>query len=467
MVEPSSPMPEVLQKLQLVDTGSDVVRIIGDASVAKILGQHPKEPAVRRAMMLLASGDPDLPLEERAKRIATLALLWSVKPLRTQVNELAPRALAEPMPDVSSMLPLHDRTAIAAWLSGTKMAWIVDFAAKSAIAESGEARLCQAHVMLLLGRAPNIAFALHKLNDEIASVDVARRPTEPARIVNLCAALAHSVVKTSIPLGKNFLKVFLDFAMGRLRQGSEIIPQGVRSQIGLGVAELIVALAQQSPSLLLSKPLFEIVGTLDENWIAAEEKKWARIKKTLVDQMGHLVTLFSVSGVLTPELAQRARLLETSKGSFDRLCRKILEENDISSEEVAAWLLRGEQDDARQKARTQEPRNEIEALATVMLRADELASIASNESLAHRNSLLEALLSEINQMAARKGLRLDGQRNSTVTYDSLRQRCVGSVGLDAKVRILVPGVIRKSDRGEFQIVQAVVQPIDLAARQDS
>jgi hypothetical protein len=459
MLEPISDKPEVLEKLQSANTGADVVSIVGDISIAKVIGQYSKEPAVRKAVMLLASGGPDLAAEERGKRMAALAILWSVKDLRSLVDEFAPRALVEPLADVSAILPYQDRVLIAAWLSKKKMAWIIDFAAMSAISESEEERLCQCYVTLLLGRAPSFAFALQGLNNAIDSVDLTHRRFDAKRIVNLCVALAHAAGKTSVPLGKRFSQILMEFVIVRVLQGGDIMSRDVRSQTGLGVAAFISALAQRSPSLLLSETLFEIVTTLERTWIPVEEKKWVRIKKSFMDQIGQLVTLFSLSGMVASDLVRNARLLEKPKGSFAKLCRKILEENDVSSEEVTAWLLRGGNDEGLPKKSPPEPRTDVEALATVMLRAEELESAASREPMAPGNPLLQALLTEINQMAVRKGLQLDGRRNGVVAYDPLRQRSVGPVEIGTRVGVLVPGVVRKTAAGQFQIIQAVVQPI--------
>src|SRR5207245_659907 len=105
-------------------------------------------------------------------------------------------------------------------------------------------------------------------------------------------------------------------------------------------------------------------------------------------------------------------------------------------------------------------------LATVMLRAQEWRE--SHESTRSRSSpnsiedLASALAVEVQTLARRRGLVIDGASGTIVPFSPLKHRIVGAVtGSPKRVRMVVPAVLRKTESSEVLVTQAIVEALKL------
>lgn len=448
----------MLEQLKAAGSGADVIEILGDVSAAKELAAYAKEPSVRMAVMLLAKPEPGLDVQARFKFLAFLAALSAVKPVRSIVDEFAPRALAEPVSEVASSLSQQEKALLAEWISGRNVGWVADFAVRMAVAESRNEKLCQAYMALFFSRASAVSHVIQRFTDEIGSLGMSPAPARALGKRNLCTALSRLAAKTPIPPGKNLAGLLRTFAMQEILQDSESYQSAEKAGVAISVSELLSVLVQRFQGLLLSEIPFEIVSFLEKEWVSPGDRKWKQSRKELFTQVEKLTTLFALNGVCATELVQKAKILEATTGSTEKMCRSILEQNDISSEEVAGWLARGGTVDGSGKTRPRESLSETEALSQVLLRANELMSLDLGQDPQTERAVRETLLVEINQFAAKKGLQLDCERNSVVSYDPIRQRATGAVLPRGRVRVLSPGVVRKAETGLFQVIQAIVEP---------
>ncbi len=450
----------MLEQLQAAGAGADVVRILGDVSAAKELSAYAKEPGVRKAVMLLAKPDPGLDVQARLKCLAFLAALSMVKPVRSIVDEFAPRALAAPVSEVASGLSQEEKVFLAAWMSGRRIGWIADFAARTAVAESVDEKLCQIFMALFFSRAADVSHVIQRLTDEVGLLGMLPATSSALGKRNLCTVLARLAAKTPVPPGKNLKGLLRTFVMQRILQDSEGYQTAEKTGVAVSVSELLSVLVKRFQGLLLSDTPFEIASSMEKDWISPEDRRWKQFRKELFAQVEKLTTVFALNGVCATELVRKARMLEAGAGSTEKMCHSILEQNDISSEEVAGWLALGGSFDGSTKVRPRESLSETDVLAQVLLRADELASLDSGQDPETERAVRGTLLVEINQLGARKGLQLDGERNRTVSYDPIRQRATGPVPPGGRVRVLSPGVVRRSDAGTglFQVIQAIVEP---------
>ena len=450
----------LVERLEAAESAIEIVGILGDISAVKQLSAHGKQPVVRKIIMLLANPDPALDAQSRLRCLAFLAALSTLKSVRLIVDEFAPRALAEPVSEVASTLSNQEKHSIALWLSNKKMAWIGDFAARSAVAESKDEQLCQAYLGLLSSRNSSVSQVIQRLNQELRAPVSSQFSPLPAGKRNLCMALARMLAKASLIAGKDLPDVFCGFAMEQILRDGQAYQANEKSAIAISVSELLFALTKRFPTLLHSEVPFQIISILQGEWVLPADRKWKLFKQQLFAEVEGLITVLAVSGVCAIEQVRKAKMLEGTVGATENILRGILEQNDISSEEVATWLTNGGAVEGTRKERLQESVSETETIAQVLLRANELAAAGSIDDRKAELDIRETLLTEINLLAARKGLQLDSERNSIVSYDSARQRATGAVPAGGRVRVLSPGVVRKGEKRLFQVIQAIVEPCE-------
>ena len=444
----------VLDRLAATTTGADVLEVLGETSTVESLAGFEKEPSIRKAVMLLAQPDSALGVAERLRRLAFLSAFSTLKHVRSITEEFAPRALAEPLPNFSVGLSQSEKTLIATWVSGRKVTWMPNAALRTALIESSDEKLCQAYTAIYVSGTPHLGFSIERLTGELIELKNTEIPLGVAGRRNLCRALAHVVAKVPSPSGKGLPTVLAVFFAQILPSDSTGLVKEEKADLAYAIGELVLALVARFQGLLLSGTLHEAALRLETGWISPDDRKWKQFRKELFTWTEKLTTLFALGGVCATELVTHARSCETVVGATEAMCRKILEHNDILSEEVAAWLAKGGGDMVVHR----EPSSDTEAVAQLLLRADEFASLDPSRGIDNESALKDALLTELNQLAVRKGLQLDSARNGIVAHDPLRQRSTSQVPSGGRVRVLSPGVVRKTESGVFQVVQAIVEP---------
>lgn len=444
---------EVQARLENVATGNEVAALVADPAIAQFLEANPQRQVVIRIFQLLAQSCATGESAARARSAAALASLWSLKPLRGLADKVAPRALSEPLPDLSKVLQPNERTFIALWLAGRRLPWVADFAARSAVAEATDDALCRAYTNLLFGATATVSAGLESISRAIAQ---AGPQCDTERTVVLCESLAASAQRIALPSGTNLASAFSALFQQHLLSADRDVHAAIRPKMGMAVARLAAAVISCAPAVLSSPAPSDAFIALSK-WISAKDREWQRLKSKVIAQIGELTALFAAFGVKASMAAINAKRIEPEAGTFARLCRAIVESTDVPTEDVAAWLRRGGEDG--ETTATLGQTSEVEALANLMIRADELRSSVESRVPAERLGLEKAIVAEVMQLGERRGLELYGERLSSIAFDALRQRSVGSAVVGAPVRVLIPGVVRKTESGRFQIVQAVVEPV--------
>jgi len=449
---------EILERLSAAQSGTDVVAALEDVSVVAKLAIHAKLPTIRKAVMLLSQPDPSIEVQARLRRLAFLAAFSAIKPLTSIVDEFASRALAEPLSDFGSGLTPQEKLLFVSWITGIRIGWISDFAVKVAVVDCSEDKLCHACIAIVLSRAASLSQALQRLTNEVELLRTTQAPLVVAGKVNLCISLAHSVSKAGLPPGKGLSEKLRAFILEEILQNAEGCNTEEKTNIVAAVSILLIKLAHRFQGLLQGELLFEILFLMEKQWVSPGDRKWKQFKQELFFQIEKVATILALNGLSPKDLVRKAKALEALPGATEKMFRGIGEENDILSEEVATALSLGGVADQIITKTTQDSRSEVDSIAQLLLRADELNSVEASLNGSTEKAVLGALLEEINQLAARKGVGLDGERNSTVSYDPIRQRTTAEVPLGGRVRILSPGVVRKSGTGLFLIIQAIVEP---------
>lgn len=442
----------LLQRLASASSGREVAELLIVEMPFEELGKHSKEPAVRRAIMLLAADDQTLPSDERSMCAASLATLWSIRTIRGIVDEYTPRFLKIPLKELSETIPKKMRLSVAAWLKGKRYEWISEFAARVAAINASDDVLSRPFLELLLGHSASISIALRLLNRILMEETLLQTETRFKSMSDLSSSLARLLVKTRLSPGKGIANEVHQFLESSLLNPAS----GTKSLSGERAADLMLNLVKRFPALLMDPAIGQIFVNIGSGWCSPNDKKWLKIRKEIIAEIGILVAMLGMGGIRATYLSDLARKLVTKAGEIDKIFRELSEAYDYQDHDVAAWLSTGGKDGRFDNAI--ESRSDTEALAAVMQRADEIAQENMDEGL-QQSGQIHALAVELGQYAARKGLQYENRRGDLVAFDPLRQRAARSIRPGAEVRVLVPAITRKTETGTQLIVPAIVEPV--------
>lgn len=443
----------LLQRLVSVTSGKEVAELLFVEMPFEELSKHSKEPAIRRAIMLLAADDQSRSANERSMCAASLAKLWSMREIRGIVDEFSPRFLKEPLDELPETIPSRMRLSVPAWLAGKRNEWIPEFAARVAVMNAGDDEFCRAYLVLLLDHSSSISIALRLLNQFVAEETALEPEIRFQNMSNLSSSLAKLLVKTKLLPGKglaNEAHLFLESAL--LSPASD-----PKALVGELAAELMLSLVKRFPGLMMNPTIGQILRHIGSDWFSPQDKKWLKVRKEIIAEIGSLVAILGMGGIRATALADLARELASKAGETDKLFLELSRAYDYQDHVVFEWLSAGGKE--VKSGDVTESRSDTEALAAVMQRADELAQEIMDPD-SQQTKQIHALTVELGQYAARKGLRLENKRGDMVAFDPLRQRAGCNVIPGSQVRILVPAIIRKAETGIQLIVPAVVEPAD-------
>jgi hypothetical protein len=436
------------ERLRAAQSAVDVAAVLADPAAFAEIVSKPKEPAVRKAILLLATADQEDQVQSRVKRLALLAALAKDRTLSSIINEYARQALAAPLSDEASGLSQNEKLALAGWLEDQRAEWISHFALVSALSELQDEKVSVAFLQAFLTDTSVVADCVSSITEAIKH---ASRRLTPSEAGNLCRGLGKVVARTRAQPGRALGKNIKSLLIEHLINGDQGYQAAEKADLAGAVAELLVALVERFPSLLISQEPITVIGVLENGWISKTDRRWKAAKKTLLTELERSVALLAVAGVCQSETIRAAAVLENDL-AVAQMCRVIAEQYDISSEAVLRCLT------SPIEAANTPQRNsqtETEALASVMIRARELASEKAAD-----NPVLTALITEIGQLAARSSLQLDSETGEVVAFDPIRQRVTRPIRSGGKVQIVTPGVVRTTDAGVVQIVPAIVEPAD-------
>ncbi len=441
----------LLHRLASVSSGKDVAELLCNEASFTELAKQPNEPAIRRAVMLLAADDMSCSAIERSLIAASLAKLWSIRPIRGIVDEFATRFLKTPLYELPETIPSSMWILVPAWLAGRRLEWIPEFAARQVVLNAGDQEICKAFLELLLDRSASISIALKLLNRFVAETTGLGLEIRLRNASNLSSSLVKLLIKTKMPPGKGLASEVYRFLESAVLCGE----LSSKSRSGELAAELVFYLIKRFPGLLMDPTVRLILEEIGAHWLSSHDKKWLRIKKEIVLEIRDLVAILGLGGIRASSLAAFARELASKPGEADKVFRELAEAYDFADHEVAEWLSNGGHEGRIEGSA--ESRSDAEALAAVMLRLDELGNESScTESQEFQQ--ISALTVELGLYAARKGLRFEGRRGELVTFDPLRQRTIGHAKPGSQVRILAPGITRKTETTSQLIIPAVVEP---------
>lgn len=448
----------LVENIRAATTGSEIASAIADAERLKDLGGIAQREDFEKAIRLIANSDPNDSMDQRLKRLVLMAAFAEIKAAKSIVELYAPRALAGVVVGGASSLSVSDKEILGKWLENQDAGWIEDFAIQTVVTGAHEEKVCLTYLSVLARRIPDLGALFEKLRIGAQSTVLPRGIAQVEGRKNLCASIARVIKKYGIPTQKELPRLLKGFVVELLLQGGEGFQKSEKDLVAESISELLIFVASQYPEMILSDPFFEIIGKAEKEWVSKNEKKWKRFRSDLFFLLEQLVTVFAVSGSVSSELLRKARMIESASGETLKMCNRILERNEIASEDVVKWLLAGGTPGSPQSGGEKSSLSENESLAHIMLLADELASVERGGDGEMQMAVADNLITEVRQFSQRKGLELDGTRDSSANFDPIRHRSSGPVEPGGLVTIRIPGVIRKAETRQFQVLQAIVEP---------
>lgn len=453
------PSDSLLDSLAGAVDGDDVVRIVRDRRVAIELGKHAKEAPIRKGVMLLTASDSVVDEECRARRVASLALLWQVKALRPLVEEFSLRMVAESFPSRLVDIPAEDvRLAIGEWLNGLRATWVPEFAAKGAVAPAASEKARHVYLKALFSRSNTISDAIRALDAQATRASETMR--SDSAVTQLLRSIAECIAMSERGPGVDLGDALYAFLRGRVMTAEFQASPEPRLSVGLAVAELLPVVLEASPEILGSPSFRELATAISSSWLPSGNRKWLRTKQLLLLTARNQISLLAANGVRAHAQVRALRALETNARASDGILREIGLAHTIENGEIVEWLKNGASETVELGRPRDGGRSELEAIAPIALRVDEVERLVTTDPCLREVAELDSLLGEVRHLCRRKGVQVDSARGAVVPYDPARQQPSRPIGQSAYVRILVPGVIGDSRFGKLQLVKAIVEPVD-------
>jgi hypothetical protein len=440
-------------RLQCATSILEIAEVLRIPTYPEALKGIAKDPLIRKTVLTLCS----LPIEqgpaESASRWWCLGALASVKGIAPVVDELSSR-LTSSAPPEPEFFSNGERKHLASWLSTRKASWVPNYAAKAALLETGNDDVRDLFLKTVFSKSKTVTAALELI-------------AQTAGSLNLCSSGRSDLFET-------LNAVFAEAGKAKCPPGpqpSEGVTACIAALTGadvsntriphpetaLRIAGLVAVWAGKSPNSLLDPGMLDLFQTLERKWITGTDKKWTKSKRTLVPAVEQLLVTTALHRNGSPVCIEWLRFLDSAKDALQKTLKALLSYWEIRDEDTVSQLNAL----ATGVPLTDKPesRSNLEAIATVLIRAGELESTvlpAGIPEAALRVS--ENLLIEIRQLGKRSSLETDFPAGELIPFDPIRQQAVGDIrgGL---VRVVVPGVIRRtSDARTLQIIRTIVEP---------
>ena len=405
------------------------------------------DPALKAAIISIgrdgASATPQ-------QRLQALLLMGDLGRLGKEIKKLAQaqvKPLLElPLAPLSVVKHSKDQARLLGLVAAQKRDWVLEYLARSCLSGDLGDKPRLAAGTALFQRCASLEEGFHRLTalaTEQPSIGIASTALTAAR-----AAISRSAA----PPGVEFVKAVAEFLAPLLDKGTRTDSHAPK--LGFEIVLLLDVCSAKRPVILSSVETVDLLATAKTlapkgKLSAMAVAGWSSIAGRIADVIGILaregVPAIEWFSLLERIAGSREAALKHTKGlaadvkMMTPAITTLLKEGYLPA--VGAPSLR-ESDDS--------------SLATALLRAGELLPLL--ESNAQHRDHAKALAVEVQGLARRRGLALDGGPSQVVDYSPLKHRIAGDIdSLPRQVKIIVPGVVRAS--GEV-VLQAIVEAVE-------
>lgn len=360
------------------------------------------------------------------------------------------------------------KTSIYTILAKHRASWVAAYLATEAVHEGLSDKLRVLAVAGVVLNSDTWSGALTTIADAIFRVSGAKAKPSVARsnlVRSTLSAVRASIPKAGAP-GADFGEVLGRFVAELAAFMSEPGASLSHSKAALEVVLLAESAVTHRPVVAFD-PIF--VATLVQARNVMPEKRWlpaaSKAVGSIMTKVGDIIFGFAASGIAAKELFGALEALGGSREAALKVTREFPRQLDGLPPSVITLLTEGYVPDQEDSALND---SEETMLATALLRADEFLSFAPAVSRASTSGgnpahdLAGALATEVQSLARRRGLIVEGRPGDLVSYAPLLHRTVGSTpNRDMHVRIVIPGVVRRAEGRHPEVVMlAIVEAVE-------
>jgi hypothetical protein len=405
------------------------------------------DPALKAAIISMGRDGPHATPQQRLR---ALLLVGDLGPLGKDIKKLA-QAQVKPLLEVSpapvSVVsnPKH-QARLLGLVAAQKRDWVLDYLAQTCLsADLGD------KPRLVAGTALFQRCASWEEGFRRLRASVTEPPSTGIASAALTAARA-AISRSAAPPGVGFVRAVAEFLAPLLANGTP--RDSHTAKLGFETVLLFDACSAKRPVILGSVETVDLLttakalapkGKLSAMALAA----WSSIAGRIADVIGILAR----EGVAAIEWFSLLERIAASREAALKHTKSLAAEVRVATPAVSTLLREGYVPAAAEPSLRE---SDDSTLATALLRATELLPLL--ESNAQYGDHAKALAVEVQGLARRRGLALDGGPSQVVDYSSFKHRIAGDIkSPPRKVKIIVPGVVRVS--GEV-VLQAIVEAVE-------
>lgn len=409
--------------------------------------------------------------EDRLRAVAAISRVGTVKSLSKNTGKILCSAFEQPLPSLAQLSDPDDRYYVASALSQASQAWIVKYAAVGVVEEKQAEKARQELVAVLFQKLDSLADVFGLLSTELKKFKPdTKNPGDSVakRLERILAAIRPQSVSALIEPGSDAGKRLQDMLQSTFAESGAPETTDVAIKVTEQIAGLLHDIARTQIALVADSNLY---GALDtpRRWFSPPEWRYVAEKSSnlqlLTRDIREALTLLAKQGVTDDELLEQLEKVSGSRESASKITKNIAEQHLELDMETRNWLRTVGKGSKTSTFGFLEESRELSAdpvLATLMtdgnLLREALSSISEDAQMELRvlepelagplDILLArcgAMLIDLDTLATKRGLAVEGYKGQVVEYSQSLHELVG--GHEAgvrKVKIIQPMVIRNN-----------------------
>ncbi|MBV5309689.1 hypothetical protein [Chromatium okenii] len=430
--------------------------------------------------------NPQTP-DDCLRSVAALARIGNVKSLRNNITKRLLQVLEKPLPALSILKDPEDRYYIATALQYSTQNWIISYAATGIIEEKQGEKLRQELGAVLFKKATTLAQIFHLLAISLQQFKPdTKNPGDAVvkRLERIFAAIRPQAVSVliepSLDAGQylqNMLRAA--FAGANPPETQEIAKKAVED-----IAGFVHDIARTQISLVTESSLYAAIDT-PKSWFLLPEWHYIAEKSTNLQlvkrDIRDALMLLAKQGVMDDNLFEQLVKISGSREAAVRVTSTIVESHPELNTEICNWL-KGKRNLKRREVFSGIEESQVlsadPVLATLIIDNHQLnnALVNISDDILAELRLLEptlikpldsliarchAVLNDVNALATKRGLAMQGLPGDRVDYTQAAHELVGGhVQGVRQVKIIQPMIVRENADGNLNIVRkALVEKV--------
>lgn len=439
---------EALDKLKRANAYGSRVEALRVATKACEPAMLREDPAFRAAIVSFGKDAEQASPEQRLEALLALA---DVGRVGKDIKKLAQAQVKQVLQSSPGSLHLVDgeksQIRLCGVIAAQKREWVADYLAKAAMTPQLGEKARLAATVATFQRSSTWEEGFQRL----ASSAGPGQRLEQSQLTTVLAGARVGIAKSACPPGPGFAATLGTFMGESLRKGGPAETGAHSAKFASETVMLLDVSSAKRPSILSSPGIVDLLkrarglapkGRLSSVATAA----WSSIATRIAD----VIRILALQGIPPVQWFGVLEQMTDSRDAALRYTKQMVSELEAPTPAMVTLLKEGYLGESPSSALRE---SDDGILATALLRAVELLPLLDSKAEAADHA--KALAVEVQGLARRRGLTVEGSPSQMVAYSPLRHRLTTEVKYSPeKVRIVVPGIARNT--GEI-VLQAIVE----------